>query len=134
MAVKSCVGKGRQRRFHVCLRPDGALGRQVLESAFLPSFDLRLEQIGRARHRQQQNERDDEQPGIEMPAPDRGIDGLPAGVRGHSRPSHLRLSTRSEEHTSELQSLLRISYAVFCLKKKYRIHTQHTHILELTNT
>src|SRR3546814_370096 len=29
--------------------------------------------------------------------------------------------TRSEEHTSELQSLLRISYAVFCLKKKHRI-------------
>src|SRR3546814_4166089 len=27
-----------------------------------------------------------------------------------------RLSTRSEEHTSELQSLMRISYAVFCLK------------------
>src|SRR3546814_3487094 len=40
---------------------------------------------------------------------------------------------RSEEHTSELQSLMRISYAVFCLKKKIRIahiyttitHTQH---------
>src|SRR3546814_4272472 len=32
-------------------------------------------------------------------------------------------TTRSEEHTSELQSLLRISYAVFCLKKK--IHNQH---------
>src|SRR3546814_2250411 len=30
----------------------------------------------------------------------------------------LRHSTRSEEHTSELQSLMRISYAVFCLKKK----------------
>src|SRR3546814_3289352 len=30
--------------------------------------------------------------------------------------------TRSEEHTSELQSLLRNSYAVFCLKKKTRIH------------
>src|SRR3546814_9717683 len=29
-------------------------------------------------------------------------------------------STRSEEHTSELQSLMRISYAVFCLKKKNR--------------
>src|SRR3546814_6858028 len=28
------------------------------------------------------------------------------------------LHTRSEEHTSELQSLMRISYAVFCLKKK----------------
>src|SRR3546814_7065182 len=31
--------------------------------------------------------------------------------------SHL-VQTRSEEHTSELQSLMRISYAVFCLKKK----------------
>src|SRR3546814_16356510 len=30
---------------------------------------------------------------------------------------------RSEEHTSELQSLMRISYAVFCLKKKNRINT-----------
>src|SRR3546814_6658364 len=30
----------------------------------------------------------------------------------------LRQSGRSEEHTSELQSLMRISYAVFCLKKK----------------
>src|SRR3546814_6347395 len=33
-----------------------------------------------------------------------------------------RLPPRSEEHTSELQSLMRISYAVFCLKKKI-IHT-----------
>src|SRR3546814_7426165 len=31
---------------------------------------------------------------------------------------------RSEEHTSELQSLMRISYAVFCLKKKKRTHTK----------
>src|SRR3546814_10517121 len=30
----------------------------------------------------------------------------------------IRLGSRSEEHTSELQSLMRISYAVFCLKKK----------------
>src|SRR3546814_1212885 len=30
---------------------------------------------------------------------------------------------RSEEHTSELQSLMRISYAVFCLKKKKKKHT-----------
>src|SRR3546814_2597885 len=37
------------------------------------------------------------------------------------RPDNLRqtfASKRSEEHTSELQSLMRISYAVFCLKKK----------------
>src|SRR3546814_7162028 len=34
-------------------------------------------------------------------------------------------SHRSEEHTSELQSLLRISYAVFCLKKKNTTHPPH---------
>src|SRR3546814_5427258 len=32
----------------------------------------------------------------------------------------IRAAARSEEHTSELQSLIRISYAVFCLKKKHR--------------
>src|SRR3546814_6313074 len=32
------------------------------------------------------------------------------------------IQQRSEEHTSELQSLMRISYAVFCLKKKTKIH------------
>src|SRR3546814_10833313 len=37
-------------------------------------------------------------------------------VRG--RGERVRLDVRSEEHTSELQSLMRISYAVFCLKKK----------------
>src|SRR3546814_8408933 len=33
--------------------------------------------------------------------------------------------TRSEEHTSELQSLMRISYAVFCLTKKKNIHNNN---------
>src|SRR3546814_7329972 len=33
-------------------------------------------------------------------------------------PGFIDVHTRSEEHTSELQSLMRISYAVFCLKKK----------------
>src|SRR3546814_10326613 len=43
---------------------------------------------------------------------------------GHSRQS---AAARSEEHTSELQSLMRISYAVFCLKKK------NTHNNKVTN-
>src|SRR3546814_4881127 len=34
-------------------------------------------------------------------------------------------SARSEEHTSELQSLMRTSYAVFCLKKKREYHTKY---------
>src|SRR3546814_4224937 len=36
------------------------------------------------------------------------------------------LALRSEEHTSELQSLMRISYAVFCLKKKKMKANKHT--------
>src|SRR3546814_10115148 len=36
--------------------------------------------------------------------------------------------TRSEEHTSELQSLMRISYAVFCLKKKHK-HQLHNNTI-----
>src|SRR3546814_4878836 len=47
-----------------------------------------------------------------------------------SEPPHLR-SERSEEHTSELQSLMRISYAVFCLKKK--IETNKKLTTELKN-
>src|SRR3546814_1870851 len=50
-----------------------------------------------------------------------------------------RLDGRSEEHTSELQSLMRISYAVFCLKKKKPISEDeqipnHTHELEKQQT
>src|SRR3546814_2989864 len=44
----------------------------------------------------------------------------------HEPGAELRqLDERSEEHTSELQSLMRISYAVFCLKKKTHIITAH---------
>src|SRR3546814_4318566 len=39
--------------------------------------------------------------------------------------------TRSEEHTSELQSLMRISYAVFCLKKKNTPHLHHINIFTI---
>src|SRR3546814_1559512 len=44
---------------------------------------------------------------------------------------------RSEEHTSELQSLMRISYAVFCLKKKkkkYQYHTPDTYSVDQYST
>src|SRR3546814_7759901 len=40
--------------------------------------------------------------------------------------NNTNLTTRSEEHTSELQSLMRISYAVFCLKKKNNKTTRPT--------
>src|SRR3546814_3578001 len=40
------------------------------------------------------------------------------GCEGAGGNRDFQLNKRSEEHTSELQSLMRISYAVFCLKKK----------------
>src|SRR3546814_4466309 len=43
---------------------------------------------------------------------------LAGGGKVRRRGSFRRAGSRSEEHTSELQSLMRISYAVFCLKKK----------------
>src|SRR3546814_3617112 len=45
------------------------------------------------------------------------------------------LDLRSEEHTSELQSLMRISYAVFCLKKKnIQYHIMFIHKTRATDT
>src|SRR3546814_5747877 len=48
-------------------------------------------------------------------------------------PPGLAPGARSEEHTSELQSLMRISYAVFCLKKKNTHNTKIILPLNLTN-
>src|SRR3546814_6050943 len=74
---------------------------------------------------------------------------LPAFVfrwlRGRSGTGHMRNTDnpnrrvqdglklpRSEEHTSELQSLMRISYAVFCLKKKKKTIYNHTDTNKIT--
>src|SRR3546814_16140546 len=45
---------------------------------------------------------------------------LRTGILQLQADPHGQIADRSEEHTSELQSLMRISYAVFCLKKKKR--------------
>src|SRR3546814_4279266 len=73
-----------------------------------------------------------------------GSPGLPLGRRrymvnlmakpgSYSTKSAIRsfgmLNSRSEEHTSELQSLMRISYAVFCLKKK-KIHSEYNNDIQ----
>src|SRR3546814_7717248 len=53
-------------------------------------------------------------------------DGLPPAAGGGPPRRGTGCDDRSEEHTSELQSLMRISYAVFCLKKKK--NQRHTHV------
>src|SRR3546814_1498581 len=61
-------------------------------------------------------------------------DKVPLAGKGFSSSTPaLHINSRSEEHTSELQSLMRISYAVFCLKKKNthtntsQHNTRHNH-------
>src|SRR3546814_2132953 len=60
---------------------------------------------------------------------------VPAAVAVRERSTRQAAGqARSEEHTSELQSLMRISYAVFCLKKKiFTPPTTHTHTQHHTN-
>src|SRR3546814_6180893 len=58
-------------------------------------------------------------------SPRRSVDPAREGVNARERRGAspgLRQALRSEEHTSELQSLMRNSYAVFCLKKKRQKH------------
>src|SRR3546814_2235583 len=63
---------------------------------------------------------------FDRPRAMRGV--LPHGAGLGKRSLATRSSWRSEEHTSELQSLMRISYAVFCLKKKTNKQTiTYTH-------
>src|SRR3546814_5188447 len=57
-----------------------------------------------------------------------------AGHRRHRQIAHPNGADRSEEHTSELQSLMRISYAVFCLKKKKKNDKITQHNYGYTNT
>src|SRR3546814_3246218 len=54
-----------------------------------------------------------------------------AGIRVEQAWARASIGTsrRSEEHTSELQSLMRISYAVFCLKKKNNVYRNSTFII-----
>src|SRR3546814_938072 len=63
-------------------------------------------------------------------APGHCVRGLarcrPRGQGRRAKAAAPRVSSRSEEHTSELQSLMRISYAVFCLKKKKNTLTYNT--------
>src|SRR3546814_1502291 len=63
------------------------------------------------------------------------LTALAATINRHKKAYYAELqraSQRSEEHTSDLQSLMRHSYAVFCLKKKNN-QLQHTHSTPLHN-
>src|SRR3546814_4055274 len=54
-------------------------------------------------------------------------EGIFIPFASQGKTGNVTVNLRSEEHTSELQSLMRISYAVFCLKKKNNKHNIHVH-------
>src|SRR3546814_2757774 len=59
--------------------------------------------------------------------------GRAAGGGDPAPTSHTGCGARSEEHTSELQSLMRISYAVFCLKKKKTVIINEDHLISMND-
>src|SRR3546814_5827721 len=65
--------------------------------------------------------------GVDLDRADAALGDRPRGFDPIEGAVLVAAAVRSEEHTSELQSLMRISYAVFCLKKKKLKHTIKTH-------
>src|SRR3546814_6950883 len=104
--VPRWTGRGRGRApcwnysFHRCRNSIDELGIAGRSAGMDPAADVEFDR-DRAGHRQ---------PRVHF---DRGEPAAAAAAREGAQVRH-----RSEEHTSELQSLMRISYAVFCLKKK----------------
>src|SRR3546814_8202228 len=96
----------------------------TLRSQHIPLRGQQLQPDQRCSHRCDQEKASD---GEEVQ------DGDPL-VIGCQQPGTQRMA-RSEEHTSELQSLMRISYAVFCLKKKkFKINRQtHKQMIRITS-
>src|SRR3546814_6376671 len=84
---------------------DDKLARIASQEAFQPHRRLQVEVVGRLVEQQQVGVREEQRRKRDAHLP-------PA------REAVERLCLRSEEHTSELQSLMRISYAVFCLQQK----------------
>src|SRR3546814_5020527 len=65
-------------------------------------------------------------PQVEQPIATSRLAVIIALGGGSTEDFDLTVVQRSEEHTSELQSLMRSSYAVFCLKKKIRVRRSHS--------
>src|SRR3546814_1849117 len=99
--------------FRSRLRQPDRLGRRRTAAA-RPGLPLGIRSDGQLRQPDRMRRR------VDIADPRRRRDAQIQPRRGAARQGR----SRSEEHTSELQSLMRISYAVFCLKKKNRVYAQ----------
>src|SRR3546814_3356706 len=103
------------------------LDRFALGEPLPPDFGQQLRRVGLVEHDRARRPAIGESEPVELVEQARPGRGRKAGDRQRAEmmlaeprrePADERLVGRSEEHTSELQSLMHISYAVFCLKKK----------------
>src|SRR3546814_13983007 len=103
--------------------------RPVRHGALVPDLYRRLRPVFLSVRRVAHARRADPVPGV-AGAGGRAADAAVAD----SAASHLSKGKgwRSEEHTSELQSLMRLTYAVFCLKQKKSIQLRSTHLNKST--
>src|SRR3546814_1629190 len=85
------------------------------DRAFGPNGDVSLREVGQVAYVRQEGLPRDGSPTLDVNAT--YSPAIDTGVFCYSTHGVV-VAVRSEEHTSELQSLMRISYAVFCLKKK----------------
>src|SRR3546814_9802261 len=91
--------------------------------AFKPNYNQQRAERNRAKEQKKQEKLQKRQEESERRKAERD----PDAPDGSSEADGETGTGRSEEHTSELQSLMRISYAVFCLKKKTNQPTTPTH-------
>src|SRR3546814_10974251 len=106
-----CFDKARARVDSVIVRDDKLVDHIGARGHRQPGFLAHAQLLGNATRSVRRGAIDARLGGLEQ-----GLDGVECGFPFQQ---HMRLlAVRSEEHTSELQSLMRISYAVFCLKKK----------------
>src|SRR3546814_4785711 len=99
-----------ERGLHHCLGVvETALDRDIMDVGGEHGRHLAALDVGDAARRVEHEH-------VDMLAPRQRVDRRRSGVAAGRADDR----ERSEEHTSELQSLMRISYAVFCLKKKHR--------------
>src|SRR3546814_1582338 len=94
---------------------DRAVAREPVAPFGIAGFQRALDQQAAKARAVDEEVAFDDAAVVERERGDEAILGIEADV------GDLPLEARSEEHTSELQSLMRISYAVFCLKKKHSI-------------
>src|SRR3546814_4181677 len=110
-------------RLRWLLTPDGR-GRRAVDAITASGYgaraDARIQDFNKALTPYRPEEH-----GMKDPKPGRRFKTyISFGING---PFIRPMSARSEEHTSELQSLMRIPYAAFCLKKKKKSNTTHNY-------